>query len=285
MITIARLTIGEAARRRVLWVLVILALIAVALVGWGVSQLVRLAREGGTPEVQIQIAVSQILIFIAYMFGFIQAMTAAFLGSPAIASDLESGVALAILARPIRRSTYLLGRWLGLAIVLVAYGGGMALLAIAVVGAVSGYTPPQVATPVVFIAAQGLVVLTLTTALSTRLPPIGGGAIAVVAFGLAWMAGTIERVGIAIAASNPGVDLSLVGDIGRTLLPTDGLWRGVIFGLEPPVLIAAAQGQPLAEANPFFANTPPPVGFLVWVVAWSVIVLSAAIVSLRRREL
>jgi len=99
------------------------------------------------------------------------------------------------------------------------------------------------------------------------------------------MAGTIERVGIAISASNPDVDLGLVGDVGRALLPTDGLWRGVIYGLEPQILIAAAQGQPLAEANPFFAAAPPPFGFLVWVVVWSVLVLGLAALSLRRREL
>ena len=203
VIAIARLTIGEAARRKILWVLVILAVLAVSLVGWGVSRLVDAARESGTPEVEIRLVVSQILIFIAFQFGFVQAMTAAFLGSPAIASDLESGIALAVLARPIRRSSYLLGRWLGLAIVLVAYGGGSALLAITVVGAVSGYTPPSILAPVAFLAAEGLVILTLTLLLSTRLPPIGGGAIAVVAFGLAWMAGTIERVGIAIARPQP----------------------------------------------------------------------------------
>jgi ABC-type transport system involved in multi-copper enzyme maturation permease subunit len=285
MISIARLTIGEAARRKILWVLVILALIAVVIVGWGVGQLVRLAREAGTPELEIRVAVSQILIFIAFQFGFVQAMTAAFLGSPAIASDLESGIALAVLARPVRRSSYLLGRWLGLAVVVTAYGAGSATLAILVVGAVSGYSPPSILTPVAFLAAEGLVVLTFTLLLSTRLPPIGGGAIAVVAFGLAWMAGTIERVGIALAASNPGLDLGLVGDVGRVLLPTDGLWRGVIYGLEPQILIAAAQGRPLAEANPFFAATPPPPGFLAWVVAWTVLVMVLAALSLRRREL
>jgi ABC-type transport system involved in multi-copper enzyme maturation permease subunit len=285
MITIARLTIGEAARRRVLWILVILALIAVGITGWGVDRLVTLARAGGTPEVQIQLGVSQILIFIAFQFSFVLAMTAAFLGAPAIASDLESGIALALLARPLRRTSYLMGRWLGLGIVLVAYGAGEAFLAIVVVGRVSGYTPPAVLLPIVYLAAEGLVVLTLSLLLSTRLPPIGAGAIAVVAFGLSWMAGAIERVGIAIAANNPGVNLEIVGQVGRALLPTDGLWRGVIYGLEPGIVIAAASGNPLAEANPFFAATPPTPGFLAWAVAWVVIVTLVAAFSLRRREL
>lgn len=285
MIAIARLTIGEAARRRILWVLIVLALVAVGVTGWGVDRLVAAARASGSPEPTIQLGVSQILIFIAFQFSFVLAMTAAFLGSPAIASDLESGVALALLARPLRRTSYLLGRWLGLAIVLAAYGAGSAVLAIVVVGRVSGYTPPSIAAPVAYLVGEGLVVLTLSLLLSTRLPPIGAGAIAVVAFGLAWMAGAIERVGIAIAANNPGVDLAIVGQVGRAVLPTDGLWRGVIHGLEPGIVIAAASGQPLAEANPFFAATPPAPAFLAWAGAWVVLVMVVAAFSLRRREL
>lgn len=285
MITIARLTIGEAARRRILWVLIALAVLAVALTGWGMDRLVSSARSSGTPELTIQLGVSQILIFIAFQFSFVLAMTAAFLGAPAIANDIESGIALALLARPIRRSSYLMGRWLGLAVVLIAYGGGSALMAIVVVSRVSGYTPPSVVGPLAYLATEGLVVLSLSLLLSTRLPPIGAGAIAVVVYGLSWAAGAIERVGIAITANNPSVNLEIIGQVGRAILPTDGLWRGVIYGLEPGVVIAAAANQPLAEANPFFAATPPAVGFLIWTGVWMVLVMSLAAWSLRRREL
>lgn len=285
MITVARLTIGEAARRRVLWVLVLLAVLAVALTGWGIDRLVSIARASGTAEVAIQLGVSQILIFIAFQFSFVLAMTAAFLGAPAIASDLESGIALALLARPIRRSSYLLGRWLGLGLVLSVYGAGSALLAITVVSRISGYTPPSVLAPLIYLSVEGLVVLSLSLLLSTRLPPIDAGAIAVVVYGLSWAAGAIERVGIAITANNPSVNLEIIGQVGRAILPTDGLWRGVIFGLEPSAVVAAAAGNPLAEANPFFATAPPTTGFLVWTGVWMVLVLSLAAFSLRRREL
>lgn len=285
MITIARLTIGEAARRRILWVFVLLALVAVGITAWGVDRLVAAYRQSFEPEIALQFGISQLLIFIAFMFSFVLAMTAAFLGAPAIASDLESGIALALLARPVRRSSYLMGRWLGLSVVLTAYGVGSSTLAILVVGAESGYTPPSILAPALYMAAEGMVALTLALLLSTRLPSIAAGAVTVVAFGLAWMAGAIDRVGLAIAANNPSVNLSVVGDVGRTLLPTDGLWRGVIHGLEPAIVIAAAQGQPLAEANPFFAASPPDPSFLVWSVAWTALVLGLAALSLRRREL
>ena len=102
---IARLTVAEAARRRILWVLLALTVASVLLTTWGVERLVTLARaESDTNEIEIQIGVSQVLILVAFMFSFVLAMTAAFLGAPAIAGDLESGIAHAMLARPIRRA-------------------------------------------------------------------------------------------------------------------------------------------------------------------------------------
>ena len=212
MITIAKLTIGEAARRRVLWVLVILAAISVGLTAWGVSSLVAAARDEGVTEVNIKLVVSQILIFIAFMFGFVLVMTAAFFGSPAIATDLESGVAQAMLARPLPRASYLLGRWLGLAIVMVGYAVASGLLAIGAVGLVSGYLPPDPILPVAYLAGQALVLLSLTVLLSTRLPPIAGGAIAVVAYGLAWTAGILGK----IDGSARVVSVSQPGDLAAT---------------------------------------------------------------------
>ena len=281
MITIALLTIGEAARRRVLWVLVILALVAVGLTTWGVSALVEGARDDGVSELDIKFVVSQILIFIAFMFGFVLVMTAAFFGSPAIATDLESGVAQAMLARPLRRSSYLLGRCLGLAIVIVVYAVAAGLLAIGAVALVSGYVPPDPFLPVAYLAGQALILLSLTVLLSTRLPPIAGGAIAVVAFGLAWMAGVLGKIGLAIGTTS----LVTVSDAIRVLLPTDALWQGVVYGLEPAFVINAVGDNQFARTSPFFADAPPSTAILAWSVIWVVLVLALAINQLRRREL
>ena len=281
MITIAKLTIGEAIRRRVLWVLAILAVITTGLTAWGVSALVGVARDEGIGELEIKFVVSQILIFIAFMFGFVLVMTAAFFGSPAIATDLESGIAQAMLARPLRRSSYLLGRWLGLAVVLVGYAVASGMLAIGAVGLVSGYLPPDPILPVAFLAGQALILLSLTVLLSTRLPPIAGGAIAVVAYGLAWMAGVLGKIGLAIGTSS----LVSVSDAVRYLLPTDAMWQGVVFGLEPSFVINAVGNEFIARSSPFFADSPPSLAILAWSGVWVVLVLALAVYQLRRREL
>ncbi len=283
MIVIARLTIRELVRRRVVWVLAALSIVSVALVGWGLERLVTLARADGVEEIEIRIGVSQVLILIAFMFSFVLAMTAAFVGAPAIGGDLESGVALAILARPIRRAEVLVGRWIGSACVVVAYTVLSGLLAIVVAYAISGYGPPEPFLAVAFLAGQALVLLTLTLALGSILPSIAAGAIAVVAFGLGWMAGVMAGV-----AAFLGVELlGRVAEVSHWILPSDGLWRGVVYGLEPPlvVMLAAGQASDIAEANPFYASSPPAVAFVVWSIVWIGLVLGLAAWWFERRDL
>ncbi len=134
-----------------------------------------------------------------------------------------------------------------------------------------------------FLAGQALVLLTLTLALGSVLPSIAAGAIAVVGFGLGWMAGVMAGVATALGVTA----LTQVAEISRWLLPSDGLWRGVIYGLEPPlvVLIAAGRAPDLVNANPFYAATPPPLVFVAWSIAWMALVLGAATWWFERRDL
>jgi ABC-type transport system involved in multi-copper enzyme maturation permease subunit len=278
------LTVREAARRRLLIVLAILTIASVGLTTLGIGNLVALAREQGAEAFEIDIAVSQILILTAFMFSFVMAMTAAFLGAPAIASDIESGVAQAILARPVRRSELLVGKWIGLAIVTATYAAVSGLLQIAAVGAVTGYAPPHPPEAVIYLAGESIALLTLAVALSTRLGPIASGAICVVSFGLAWLAGIVGAIAVAFDAEG----LRRAIEAAKLLLPTETLWRGVVFSLEPPAFILAAGLGPrgaVAAANPFFADVPPALPSLLWSIGWILGVLVLAAWSFERREL
>jgi ABC-2 type transport system permease protein len=148
---------------------------------------------------------------------------------------------------------------------------------------VSGHLPPEPWLAIAFLAGQSIVVLTFAMLLSTRLPSIAGGAICVVLFGLAWMAGVL----IGVAQAFEAIPLATVARASRWLFPTDGLWRGVIYGLEPPLVLFGARAAAglRADANPFYAATPPPLEFVVWSVVWVAIVLAIAAWSLNRREI
>jgi len=283
ILVIARLTVAEAIRRRIVWVLLGLTVVSVALTTWGMERLVSLAREGDANELEIFIGVSQILVLVAFMFSFVLAMTAAFLAAPAIATDLETGVAQAMLARPIRRTDLVVGRWLGLAVVVLCYAAVSGLLEIYAIRFVSGYLPPKPLEAVLYLAAQSIVLLTVALLLSTRLPAMASGAICVVLFGLGWMAGVFAGVGQLLDAG----PLVSVADAVRWVLPSDGLWRGTIHALEPPINLLVGEGRlaQTASANPFFAATSPPIDFLAWTAVWTILVLGLASLSLERRDL
>ncbi len=282
MTTIVRLTIVEAARRRLLWALLGLTCAVVVLTAWGFERLVALARSEGLAETRITLGVSQTLILVAFMFSFVLAMTATFAAAPAIGAEIESGTALAILARPIRRAEYVVGRWLGLIVVVVAYAVGSGLIEIAAVRLVSGYAPPDPVGAVGYLSAEAAVVLTLSLALGTRLPALAAGAIVVVIFGLAWFAGVLGGIGALFGAPA----LVTLADASRVVVPIDGLWRGVVYSLEPGevLLLALTRGQAL-EANPFFASDPPAPSYVAWAVAWVAGALALASASFGRRDL
>jgi hypothetical protein len=97
------------------------------------------------------------------------------------------------------------------------------------------------------------------------------------------MAGAFAGVGRFLSAG----PLVSVADASHWLLPTDGLWRGAIHALEPPLiaLVAVNRGGAAAQANPFFAANAPEIAFVAWSAAWIAVVLGLAVVSLGRRDL
>jgi ABC-type transport system involved in multi-copper enzyme maturation permease subunit len=279
IVIIARLTLREAIRRRLLWALAGLTAVIIALTWWAFSRIAEVSPVTGPVEM---LAVSQVLVMLAFMFSFVLAMTAVFAASPAIGPEIESGLLLAILARPIRRAEVLLGRWLGLAVVLVGYAIVAGSLEVGAVGLATGYLPTDPAIAPLYLAGEALVLLTLAMAFSTRIASVAGGAIAVVAYGLAWMAGVMGGVG---EAFNSDV-LRGAGVVSRLVLPSDVLWRGAAGALTPTeeVLRAGGVASPALYKFSPFSGTAPDTVWLAWCLLWIVGALAIGIVLLRHRE-
>ena len=278
--TIARLSLLEALRRRLLWALIGLTVLLVVVTAWAFQ---RLLEASPLPPDETTLAVSQLLILVAFMFSFVLAMTAVFIGSPAIAGQVESGEALAVLARPIRRADVVLGRWVGFGIVVVAYAVLAGLGEIGAVALTTGYLPPHPLLAAGYVALEGLVLLTLAVLLSTRLGIITGGAIAVVLYGINWVMGVVGAAG-AILGNDA---IRTAGTISRIVMPTDVAWRGAIASLEPPAALLSSLGRTsvIFAINPFYAAASPPPDQLVYAGVWIAVGLSLAIVLFSRREL
>jgi ABC-type transport system involved in multi-copper enzyme maturation permease subunit len=276
-LTIAALTIKESVRRRLLIAFLAISVFLVVLSAWGFD---RLSHSHSITSGENHVAVPDALILFMFMFSFVLALSASAIASPAISSEIESGVLMTIVARPIRRVEILLGKWLGLAALLAGYAAGVCALEFAVVDWTSGFVPPDPVLVGVYLFAEGALLLTLALFLSTRMPAIAAGVIGIAVFGAGWLAGVVGTLGntLNIAA------LRTVGQVGRFVLPTDGLWHAAIFYLQSPALVAdhIASG---GEGNPFYTDGAPSVPYLLWVACWFLIILIAAVASLERREL
>jgi hypothetical protein len=145
----------------------------------------------------------------------------------------------------------------------------------------SGYWPPEPVQAALYLAAEGVVLTSLALLLSTRINQMAGGLVTIAAFGLAWVGGILVGVGQAVDNSTIGS----LGAVSRLLIPTDGLWHGAVWSMEPASLVAAAAAVPEASGNPFFAFGPPTLAYLAWASAWVAAVVGLAVWSFRWREI
>jgi ABC-type transport system involved in multi-copper enzyme maturation permease subunit len=284
VLVIARLTIQEASRRRLLLALMILTLIVVGFSAWGFHKITTVNRANGTPlpAAEVDLITSQLLIVVTFMYSGVLALSAAVVAAPLISSEVESGLLLSILARPVRRSEVVIGKWLGLAVLVAVYAAGSAFLELAAVDWATGYVPPHPTELVIYVGTEGLALLSLGLLMSTRLSGITGGVIALVAWLMGWIGGIVGDIGTGL--QNTAIEN--VGIISHLVLPTDGLWRGAIYAMEPDVMIAQLRAAgTIGRANPFAQVDPPPAGFLLWVVVWFALMLGLSIWSFRTREI
>lgn len=277
---LAGLTLREALRRKVIWALFGLTVILLALDGWGFASLTGMQSSMGTmTSGEARLVASQLLNLVMFAMSLMGALGTAFLAGPTLSGELESGVALVMLARPVRRSSVLFGKWLGLSVFACTYIVVAGLAQFALVKVTVGYWPPRPAVALLMLCAESLVLLTLAMLLSSLISPMASGVVSVGLFGAAWVAGVVGGFGLAF----DNADVQRVGTVGQTLMPTDGLWHGAMNALQDPSIIATFPD--MAKGFPFLSPAPPTVGYLLWVVVWMVIVGGACMLSFSRRDI
>jgi ABC-type transport system involved in multi-copper enzyme maturation permease subunit len=277
-LTIAGLTLREAMRRRVVWALLALTVVLLALSAWGFTKLVGLDTDLGTmTSGEARLVASLLLNLIMFGLSLIAAIGTAFLAGPTLAGEVESGQALAMLARPVRRSAVLFGKWLGL----IAFGAGYVVVAglgeILVVRATVGYWPPSPAAGLALLAAQTVVLLTLALLLSSVVSPMASGIVAVGLFGATWIAGVVGGIGGSLG--NEGVER--VGTVSRIILPTDGLWRGAMNAFQDPISLS----QMGKGGFPFLSQGALAAPYLAWAAVWVAVIWGLTALSFSRRDI
>jgi ABC-type transport system involved in multi-copper enzyme maturation permease subunit len=229
---------------------------------------------------------STILVILGlYGVQFLAALLGLFLGVASVSPEIDSGALHAVLARPLSRLQYLMGRFLALAGLLTAYVVVMSGALLLTARIVAGYRPGDATRVVGLMVLQVLILLAVSVLGSTVLPTLANGVVMLVLFGLTWLGGIIGFVG----TIPPGNELlANLGTAVSLLLPADAVWRGASYHVLPPSFLVAssfAAGGDDVVGLPFGSTTPMAPAMLAWAVAYPVACLAVAVAAFRRRDL
>ena len=242
--SVAGLTLREAIRRKVVLAALLMSAGFLVLYGvalhFGQSQVWQSGASGLGELMRREIA-AQLLYIGLFPTSFLIALTAVFASAGTISGELDSGVIYGVLARPIRRSELVLGKFIGLATMLAVYAAAMNA-AIVVLARWQAGAPLLATWPaaVALLALESMPLLALAVLGSTRLPTLANGVLCTAAYGIGFIGGLIEAIGALLSNQT----MSNIGIVSSLLMPLDALHRKALSLLLPPGLLFQNGGPP-----------------------------------------
>jgi ABC-type transport system involved in multi-copper enzyme maturation permease subunit len=289
---LARMTLREAARRRIVFTGLLLGLCFVVVYSVGYHYIdqqfrvvaTRIGNSESVPPVaggQRQVASvvvregeNSLLLAGLYAATFLSIAMAALLAADTLAGEITSGTVQTIVTKPIRRSDVVLGKWLGFAFLLALYllliAGGVALSVLVQ----SGYVADNLIVGVGLIYLEALLIMTIAMACSSALSGLATGGIVFGLYGLAFIGGWIEQFGSMLQNATA----VKVGIITSLIIPSETLWRRAAFEMQSP--IAGALG-----VSPFSAVSVPSPLMIAYTVVYLLAALWIAIRNFQERDI
>jgi ABC-type transport system involved in multi-copper enzyme maturation, permease component len=143
LLTIVQLTVHEAARRRILLAALLGGAAFLALYGTGFYFVGReMQREAAESLLQRRMALNLLVLAGLFAVNFLSIMTAVLLPADTLSGEIASGVMQTVAAKPVRRSTIVLGKWAAFSLLVVGYLLLLAGGVLAVGRGLGHFTPP-----------------------------------------------------------------------------------------------------------------------------------------------
>jgi ABC-2 type transport system permease protein len=275
LLAIAGNTLREAARKRVLLAALIFGGAFLVLFGFGISGVYReLLRKGGTSLVERRLVLNFAVMAGLYAVNFLTVMTSAFMPVDTLSGEIASGVMQTVAAKPVRRSTIVLGKWLAYLLVVSGYLALMAGGTLVVARLITGFTPPHVEQGLPLMWLEATLLLTLSIACGTRLSTIASGVVVFGMYGLAFMGGWFEQIGTLMENGSA----RYLGTVASLIMPSEALWQRAAYMMQPPIMRDL-------HLTPFSPASLPSDAMVAWAAGYVVVTLGLALRWFRRRPL
>jgi ABC-type transport system involved in multi-copper enzyme maturation permease subunit len=285
ILIIMRLTLREAARRKVLWGLIILGVLFLTLYWLGMSLIMGEMRESPVQARALQriggvnAIYNSFAMMALYAANFLTVMIAVLISIDTLSGEIGSGTIQSVAVKPLRRREIVLGKWLGFAILLGACSlfliGGVLLITLLV----TGYLPPNPASGLILMFLEALVFLSVSLLGGTRLSTLANGVIGFGLFGLAFIGAFIEQIGGVMQqfGNASGETAANIGKIVALVMPSETLWRRAVADM--------AEGTVNPVRMMTLGSSTPDQGVVGYALLYAAVLLGLAILSFQRRDL
>ncbi len=274
VLTMAGITLREAARRRILWTAlaagtVLLIVFAVALK----LQVMEFASRPMSPFLRYQVENGMLMVGL-YTCDLLAVVMTILTSIDTLAGEISSGTIHAIATKPVARWEILTGKFLGFTCMVAAFVGITFAGTVAVAYFTTGVFPEHVLRGFALIVLECELMLAMTFALGTWFSTLTVGVLALGLQGLAFMGGWLEQV----SGFSQSVHIVTLGVASSVIIPSESLWRRAAFEMQTP-LAGSLSFSP-------FANVSIPSGAAVgYAFAYLCVTLAVAIWHFRERDL
>lgn len=276
MLGILRLTLKEVIRRRILLVTVLLAVIFLALYGLGVHFIY--SNNSGPDSSTVKAMLPAQLFALGLFFGsFIVSFLSVMVAVGSVSSEIENGIIYAVVPRPIRRSSIILGKLLGYTTLLIIFSAIFYLSIIGIVSSSTGIHVPFNLEALVLYSLQPLILLSVTMLGTTILPTLANGIAAFSLYALSVLGGMLEQIGYIINNNK----LINTGILASLLIPSDAIYRKIVY------ILSATPGTNFSTLlmGPFGASVEPSIWMLVYTGIYILVLLGLAVRIFSRRDI
>ena len=273
VLAIARLTLQEAARRKILVAALIAGLAFLTLYGVGLHFMLK-TEGGGATILERKVMLNVLTLAGLYAASLLTIMTAVLLPVDTLSGEIASGVIQTVAVRPVRRRDIVLGKWLGHWIVMSGYFALMAGGVLAIMAVRAHFTPPGVARGLPLMLLDGTVLLTISIAGGARLSTVTNGVLAFGLYGMAFIGNWVEQIGTFMGNDTART----VGTVASLIMPGESLWQLAASKMQPSILrdLGASPFSPVSVASP---------AMIWWAVGYVVVTLLLGMRAFGRRPL
>jgi ABC-type transport system involved in multi-copper enzyme maturation permease subunit len=270
----ATVTLREAARRKILWTALLAAAILLGVFAGALHfQVLEFQGRAMSPFVRYQVEAGMLMIGL-YTCDLLAVVMTILTSIDTLAGEISSGTIHAIATKPVTRWQIVAGKFLGFALMIVAFVAITFTGTILVARAATGVTPEHPMRGFLLIIAECLVTLSVTFLLGTIFTTLTAGVLALGLQGLAFMGGWLEQV----SGFSQATQIITIGVGSSLVMPTESLWRRAAFEMQTP-LAGSLSFSP-------FANVSIPSGVAVmYALLFGACILGLAVWRFGRRDL